>query len=268
MQKNRITQSIIVAATTLIAALAWEGLENILFSDRGWLWPSISFFILLVFLSLSWVLSELKSTSLTNLAVIHISFLLVFSFRLEYFLIALISFGLFLLGTYRALDEKKARLKIQLFSILRKGLPLVMTGLALIIATAYFFSPLGQRGYDQVLIPKPVFNLIAEPMIDSFENKIPEGALPGQTESELSAREQLKETLYQRMNQELNRYSQQYQDFIPLGLSIGAFFAIKAIGFFVIYLVILMSFIIFKVLVQFKAVKIQEESVLRQVIDL
>ncbi len=267
MEKNKITQSIMIAATTLIAAFAWESLENIFISGKSWIWAGSSFFILLVFLSLTWILSESKSTSLINMAAIYISFLFIFGFELAYLPILAISFGLFFFGAYRALDEKKARLKIQLFSILKKGMPITITGLALIISAAYYFSPMGQTGDDKISIPEPLFELIADPLIKNIESQLPTNPLSQELEVDASKRQQIKDLLYERMNQEINRYSQKYQEYFPLGLSIGVFFAIKTIGFFVIYLIIFLAFIIFKLLVHFKAVKIQEESVLKQVIE-
>jgi len=49
MKNNRITQSIIIGVTTLLAAFSWAGLKNILSGDTNWISPSIWFFNFTVF---------------------------------------------------------------------------------------------------------------------------------------------------------------------------------------------------------------------------
>ena len=131
MQSNRITQSIIVGAAALIATASWSGLKNILFNDGYWLWPTIGFFVLLIFLSINWLLAKSKAILLITLFFILISFFFSFGFKLEYLAALLIAFLFFFLGCQRALNEKEVRIKIQVINILKRGLPFLLTGFCL-----------------------------------------------------------------------------------------------------------------------------------------
>ncbi|GAI48624.1 unnamed protein product, partial [marine sediment metagenome] len=79
--------------------------------------------------------------------------------------------------------------------------------------------------------------------------------------------EKFEDILYQVVNQEINKYGQPYQQYFPLGLAAGIFFALKTIGFLFGWLVILLSWLIFKALVSAGAIKIQEQAVLKEVIE-
>ena len=249
-KNNRITQSVVLGLTTLVAAATWAGLKSILFESGSWIWPSLGFLILLIFLSLSWLLVKSRAILLTTLSIILICFFFSFGFKLEYLTALFIALLFFLFGSFRAVNEKKVRIKIQLDKILRKGLPFILTGLALVMATAYYFSPLALQGQNKIAIPRPLFNTIIEPI------RI----------SELTIEQE--DLVYQTINQEINKHSQPYQQYFPLGLAIGVFFALKIIGLPFMWLVILLSWLIFKALVSFGAIKIQEQGVLKEVIEI
>jgi len=247
-KNNRITQSVVLGLTTLVAAATWAGLKSILFESNSWIWPSLGFLILLIFLSLSWLLVKSKAILLTTLSIILICFFFSFGLKLEYLAALFIALLFFLLGSFRAVNEKKVRIKIQLDKILRKGLPFVLTGLALVMATAYYFSPLALQEQNQIKVPRPLFNIIIEP-------------INGLTIEQ-------EDLVYQAINQEINKRSQPYQQYFPLGLALGVFFALKTIGYFFMWLVILLSWLIFKALVSLGAIKIQEQAVLKEVIEI
>ena len=92
------------------------------------------------------------------------SFLIAFEFEIAYIAILSAALLLFLLGSFQVINEKKARIKIQIFQILRRGMPYVFTGLALILAAAYYFSPLAISGDSRIEIPRPLFKIIIAPV--------------------------------------------------------------------------------------------------------
>ena len=268
MHKNRITQSVVTGLATLLSAVSWMGLENILSGGNNWLWPSIGFLILLVFLSLNLLLTKSKAVLLITLVLILVSFFFVFSLRIEYLAVLFIALLFFLFGSFQAVNEKKIRIKIQVNKILRLGLPSILTGLALIIAAAFYFSPLALQSQDQIRLPRPLFNIIIQPIIKTFEGQVPISQLSEQFGINLEGNEKFEDILYQVINQEINKYSQPYKQYFPLGLAVGIFFALKTIGFIFGWLVILLSWLIFKVLVSVGAIKIHEQAVLKEVIEL
>ena len=267
-KNNRITQSVVLGLTTLVAAVTWAGLKSILFENGNWIWPSLGFLVLLIFLSLSWLLVKSRATLLTTVSIILICFFFSFGFKLEYLAALFIALLLFLFGSFRAINEKEVRIKIQLDKILKKGLPFVLTGLALVIAAAYYFSPLALQGQNKIRIPRFLFDVIAQPITKTFEEQIPVSQFSRQLGVDLKSDENFQDVLYRAVNQEINKYSQPYKQYFPLGLAIGVFFTLKLIGLPFMWLVILLSWLIFKVLVSLGAIKIQEQGILKEVIEI
>jgi len=272
MQKNRITQSIIIGIVALLSAASWSGLKGVLYSGSNWTWPAYGFLILLVSLSLSWILSKSRTILSITFAFALVSFLLIFGLRLEYLIVLFAAVALFALGSFRAVNEKEVRIKLHSTKISRKGLPFVLTGLALLIASAYYFSPLAQQGQDQIRIPRPLFNIAIKPVLLTVEQELNALEIAEQFDIELegtlSKNEQLEEVLYLAVNTEINKYTKDYKEYFPLGLALGMFFAIKAIGMFFGWMTILLSWIIFKLLIVTGAVKIHEKAVLKQEIQI
>lgn len=267
MYRNRITQSIILGLTTFVATFAWIGLKGVLFEKGNWILPSLGFLILLVFLGLSWLITKSKAILLTSLAIILICFFFPFGFKFEYLVVIIVSFLLFVFGSYRAIGEKEARIKIEVRRILKRGLPMVLTGLCLVIASAYYFSPLALQGENEIVIPRLWFDKVIGPMLNVLGEQTGNPLMmDSQFRSQIET--QLKDDLYQTVNQEINRHSQSYQQYLSLGLAIGFFFALRTIGIVFNWLVILLTWLTFKILVSVKAIKIQEKAVLRQVIEL
>jgi hypothetical protein len=268
MYKNRVTQSVVAGLTTLISAASWLGLKNVLTGGHNWLWPSIGFLILLTFLSLNWLLTKSKAILLVTLTLVSISFFFAFSFKMTYLAVLFIALLFFLFGSWRAVNEKEVRIKLEVDKILRRGLPAVLTGLILITATAYYFSPLALENQNQIKIPRFLFDLIVQPVVETLEAQVPLSQLSAELGVGSTDNQQFEEALYQLVNERFNQFSQPYQEYLPFGLAIGLFFALKAISLPFKWLVILLSWLIFKLLVSLGAIKIQEKGVLQQVIEI
>ena len=171
MKSNRITQSIIIGLTTLLAAFSWVGLKSILSGNNNWIWPSLGFLILLIFLCLSLLLLKSKLILLITLVIILISFIFPFGFRSEYLTVLFLALLFFLFGSFRIINEKEVRIKFKIIRILKCGLPHILTGLAIIIAVAYYFSPLAVQSENKIEIPRPLFNVVVQPVVNTFFEK-------------------------------------------------------------------------------------------------
>lgn len=259
-KNNRITQSIIVGVTTLIAAFSWSGLNSILSGSRNWIWPSIGFLILLIFLCLSLLLIKSKSILSITLIIVLISFLFPFGFQLKYLTILFIALLFFILGSFIIINEKEVRIKIQVSKILKRGLPHILTGFALIIATVYYFSPLVIEEQNRIKIPRPLFDAVIEPVTNAFFSK--ELSIP-----ELPDSNEFSDIIYNTINNEINKRSEEYKEYFSIGFAVGIFFAVRVISIPFMWLVILISWLIFKLLIASNAIKIQEKSVLKEVIE-
>ncbi|MFH0805642.1 MAG: hypothetical protein ABIG88_03670 [Patescibacteria group bacterium] len=254
MKNNRITQSIIIGLTTLLAAFSWAGLENILSgNNNNWILPSVCLLTLFILLSLSLLLIKSKSVLLITLATILVSFLFSFGFKLEYSATLLLAFLFFVFGSFRIINEKEVRIKFKVIRILKYGLPHILTGFAIIIAIAYYFSPLAIKGENRIEIPRQLFDITIQPVMDTLE---------------LPNNEEFTDILYITINQEINKRSEAYKDYLSIGFAFGIFFAIKVISIVFMWFVLIITWIIFKFLRSSNAIKIQEQSVLKEVIEI
>lgn len=69
--------------------------------------------------------------------------------------------------------EKEQRLKVCIKKVWRRGLPLVVTALSLIIALVYYFNPLLKIGQEKIEIPSEVFGFILKPASGIVGKMIP-----------------------------------------------------------------------------------------------
>lgn len=297
IQRNRIVLSITLTLATFIAALTWAGLKNFLFNQGNWIWPSLCLLILLIFLCLAWLLLKSKIILFTTLIIILLSFFVVFGFSLVYLIAVLAAFILFFLGSLRAIQEKESRIKLKIPKILKAGLPLLLTGLSVIIATVYFYSPFSLNQQEQIQIPEALFEVIVEPAVKLISQNLSKNldmSLPqnnqlnnipaewrvfledilggGELEKTLSnpaeaISETVDKTVFQTVNQQINTLLKDYKKYIAVALAVSLFFALKFISMFFMWLIVLLTWLIFRLLVYFEAIHIQEKAVLKEVIE-
>ncbi|MDD5172633.1 MAG: hypothetical protein PHG59_00605, partial [Patescibacteria group bacterium] len=86
---------------------------------------------------------------------------------------ALIFLLLIVIGAELMLKEKEQRLKISLRKTWKRGLPLIITALSLIIALVYYFNPLIRIGQEKIEIPTKFFGLILKPTSGLVSRIIP-----------------------------------------------------------------------------------------------
>ena len=265
---NRITQSIIIGVITLIAAISWSQLKDALYTQGGWIGPSIGFFILLILLGLSWLLAKSKALAAITFVFVLISFFFVFEFHWEYLPVVAAALSLLTLSCIFALNEKESRLKIDVIRILKRGLPIVLTALSLIIASAYYFSPLSLRGEERIEIPRPAFEIVAAPALKIAQNQFLNQFSGQEIQVGAIETEVIKEQIYQALNDGINSQNDNLKELLPIGLSVGVFFALKAIGVLFIWLAVLLTLLIFKVLLWTGTIHIQQKAVLKEVIEI
>jgi len=266
MKKNSVTQAVIVGVNTLFASLTWSGVKSILSGEGDWLRLILGLFIWMIFLALTWLMAKSKPIMLITLITILVSFVLSFGVAVEYFVVLPFVLLFFILGSFGAIKEKDSRLKISAVKVFRAGFPWFLTGFCLLMVAVYYTSPLILKGENRIEIPRNVFNMLVEPMTAVVDGAI--NALPLTEHLGLSIEntEIMQETLYQTINQVINRYSQPYKEYLPLGLAAGLFLALKTISIAFMWLIILVGSLIFKILLVSGAVKKQERSVLQEFI--
>lgn len=267
------------------AVLSWWGLKNFLFSRGNWLWPVFGFLALLVFLCLSWLLFKTKAVLLVVIAVIFLIFFAFFGFNLSYLIVSAAAFLLFVWGSQEAIRESEARIKLKVALILKSGLPLVLTGLSLMIAIVYFYSPLSLNNQEQIQIPRTWFDAVSGPAINFFSKNLSQKfelppAIGFQNNSfdaqfllkeilgkENNSFERQEENLYQTLNKEVNRLFGDYKKYLAISLAISLFFGLKFAGMLFAWLVILLTWLALRLLILFKIVNIREKEVSKEVIE-
>ncbi len=310
MNKNAITQSVILTLVTVLASLSWYFLKLSLLTQISsnktiWIWllPLIFFSLLIIALALGWLFIRSRLILFLNLSAILFSFLLVFGFQNLYLYITLLALLFLWTGSCQAINEKDLRVKLSVPKIIQRGLPQIMTAFALMVSIIFYNSPYAKFDKTDFIIPQPFFDVIYQPFKNFIENQsqnipgqnkignlsqqlnsksIPEQFRPfveallkkqnkRETPGSLNRQkidEEIKASFYQLLNQQLNQLIMPYQSYFPIVASIGFFFLLKAISVPLMWVILLLVWLLFKILVKSKAVKIGQRMVSQETIEL
>ncbi len=248
---RKLTIPIVICAISVVTAIiSWNFLFNSLYGlEEGWagIWikPMISFLILGVMLGLTSLLIESKKILIPTFLLTIFSFFLVFHFN-KYVLLGLVLFlGLLWLGCRRIKDEAEVRLKIRIGRILQKGLPLILTGLIIVVSVAYCFTPSAQK--IEIKIPPKLFEIIQKPIGEILSSEFPKENL-----------KELPEEVKKIIDAKIEEFTRPYQKYIPLALAISLFFFLRLVAIPLGWLIILLSWTIFKLLLAFKVIRIEK----------
>lgn len=172
---------LIFAFFMFLAAILFWGYLSLFFTATNLshlFYLALSVWVFLIIFLLFCVLVESKN-------VLYLTFILscacffLFFFTLEELILGpyLIGVLLFLLclviGAELMLVEKQQRLKLSLKKIWKRGLPLAITGIALIVSLAYYFNPLLNFNQQKIEIPVEVFSFILKPASGIIGKMIP-----------------------------------------------------------------------------------------------
>lgn len=80
-----------------------------------------------------------------------------------YGIITFVFLLLIIIAYERMLGEKQERVTMILRKIFKRGLPILVLGLSLIIAVTYYFNPLLKLGQQEIKIPSEVFRMLLKP---------------------------------------------------------------------------------------------------------
>lgn len=249
--------------------------------------PLAGFFVICVLLGLSWFLVKSKIILGTTLAIILFGYFVAFGFNGIYLTVVLISLGAFFYGASQAIDERDVRIKVRVSKILKVGLPSLLTGLILLTVTAYYFSPMSMTEFE---IPRPLFDVIMKAvplpsMRGDLNSLLSDLNLEGlnledldmenleidRTEMENALQilpsQMSDDDMYNMLNQIIHDYLEPYKKYFAVGVAVGIFFMLKTLSVPFMWLAIFFSWLIFKLLVFLGAIRIQEKSVLQEVIE-
>jgi len=299
MSKKKNFRIAVISAIAVFSFLSWWILKNSLWSDGDWLArilaPFVSFLILSVAAGIFFISEADKRWLAAVPAIIFVSFLLVFVnqsvFLLDWgaWLVILLSAGFMSLSIIYLDKEKNSRIKLSFSSVLRSGLRYIFMAIALLASLGFYYSPPAQADIEQIVIPRNSFDKIINPILKStdfnFSGKLSAiwpSASPSyffsfnndsvqiklmESEREKINRE-IGDKIYQSANQMINNLGRPYKKFFSLGLTVSFFFALKILQVLLMWLAIILSFGIFKLLEKSGILSIRNISAQKETVEI
>jgi len=167
-----------------------------------------------------------------------------FRVAMYYFLIMILIFIAYIIFRFRVIHDKKTRLKLHFWKIfIKKGLAWVFTMICLLIAFAYYFSPvLGELSAGMAFeIPKGFIDKILE-FVDVLG---PEAT----------------DFTYELINFQLRSQGDVIGEYIPIALAVGLFLFLRVLVVFLIPLIILLSSLLMKLSINLGFLKITTKKI-------
>jgi hypothetical protein len=274
---------ILGAAVVVLGAISWWFLKYIFYTGNltisCWVTGGIIFVLWGIALCLAMLLIREKKilygSFLLNLGI----FGMFFNNEPFYYLVApALLFWAFTIASSKIQTEEMVQMKLNFWRIWKRGLPILITALSLLIALVYYFSPeLAKIDRKEIIIPRKTFDMVIKPLETLIIERLPEGVSSIDTEAdqilkpqeikelkekyniEVKKGETIKDLIYQLMEYQINSSSGPYEKFIPIGLAVALFLALKLFGFFYIAIIIFLSWLFLRLLVVLKFASIEKE---------
>lgn len=242
-----------------------------------WIFGGVLFFLWGVGMCLVTLLIKNKFILFGSFGLALLLFFIFFNNKPIYYLIVLIIlFGAFLIASKKIKREEEVQVNLNFWRIWKRGLPVFITALCLVIAMVYYFSPeLMNKKEIKIKISEKTIDIFLKPIEGLIEEKLPEGfdldsdidkILPADQKRELEKRFGIKiekgdtgrKALYKIVDYQSNNITGPYQYLIPLGLAIGLFITLKIISILYVAIVIMLSWLVLKILMVVKFVKLEK----------
>ena len=274
---------ILGVAVVLLGIFSWWFLKYVFYIGNltlgCWISGVILFIVWGIALCLAMLLINNKAILYGSFAITLASFYIFFNNHPIYYLIVLILLFLgFLSASRKVRKEEKTQASLDFWRIWKRGLPILITGLILVISLVYYFSPnLMEMRQFEFGVSRGSFDLIIKPLGNLISERLPEGMdLDANANDFLSFQEKQdlknkygiivevndtgKDVLYKLVNYQLNNVTGPYRKFIPFGLAVGFFIVLKIVSIFYVALIILFSWLVLKLLIVTKFINIGIEK--------
>ncbi|MFH1129537.1 MAG: hypothetical protein V1686_02260 [Patescibacteria group bacterium] len=204
-------------------------------------------------------------------------FFIFFNAEPLYYLIVLgLLFLAFMSASKKIKKEEDVQIDLNFFRIFKRGLPIFLTALILVVSIVYYFSPeLTRKSTTKINVPEKTINAILKPLEGLIEKKLPLGIdldsnadkiLQESQKQELENKFGIKvekddtgrKVLYKIIDYQLNNVTGAYQYLIPLGLAVGLFITLKIVSMLYVGIVIMLSWGMVKLLTKFKFIKFEK----------
>jgi hypothetical protein len=271
------------AVVILLGVFSWWFLKYVFYIGNltlgCWISGAILFIIWGIALCLAMLLIDDKRILYGSFIITLALFYIFFNNHPIYYLIVLVLLFLaFLFASRKVRKEEKTQANLDFWKIWKRGLPILITGLILVISLVYYFSPnLMEMRQFEFKISRNAFDVIIGPLSKLISERLPEGmSLDANANLFLRAEEKQdlknkygviieandtgKDVLYKLVDYQLNNVTGPYRKFIPFGLVVGLFIVLKIVSILYVALVILFSWLVLKLLIVTKFINIGIEK--------
>lgn len=298
MSRQNIITIIFLALAAIFSFISWYGLKKFLYGGVApggvtLLLIVLSFLITAALLALLVVFSAKLRLPLAAIFLSNSVFLIIFGAKPAYLIVAIISFLVAFIYAYWSGNEKQANIKFVIRNIIKPTLVGLFTSFSLFVAAVLYFSPPAQELKAEIKIPRSLFDMtlssaakiiesiaqtqISQPLgLPMMVEKVGGLDLPGvsvKTEKKTGFFDKIltpetRDQLYQDTNKQINFFIQPYKRYLPYGVAVGAFFALKALSFVFVFFSTAIAKLIFAFMKKTQMVVIKKEMVEREVIEL
>jgi len=274
---------ILGAIMVLLTVFFWYFLKYVFYigglSVGCWISGGILFFLWGISLCLVMLLIRNKAILFGSFVLALLLFFIFFSNKPIYYLVVLlILFASFAFAANRIKKEEEVQVNLNFWRIWKRGLPMLITALILVISMVYYFSPaLMDKTNTKIKIPEKLIDAVLNPLESLIQEKLPKGIsldsdadkiLPEIQKKELETKFGIKiekgdtgrKVLYKMIDYQINNITGAYQYLIPLGLAIGLFIVLKIISIFYVGIVIMLSWLALRFLVLIKFARFEKET--------
>ena len=281
--KKQFKEIILGAAVVLLGAVSWWFLKYVFYFGNlttfCWIAGGFIFILWGIALCLAMLLIKNKKILFGSFLLCLGIFGMFFNNEPFYYLIAMtLLFWAFAIASSKVRREEMVQIRLNFWRIWKRGLPIFITFLSVLIALVYYFSPeLDKIEKREMTIPRKTFDMLIVPVETLIIERLPEGVSSLNVEAkqilkpeeikELKEKynidvgdgETIKDLLYRLTDHQINSSRVPYEKFIPIGLAIGLFLALKLIGFLYIAIIILLGWLFLKLLIILRFVSIEKE---------
>lgn len=271
------------AASVLLAVFCWYFLKYVFYvgnlSLSCWIIGIILFLLWNIVLCLATLLIKNKLILFSSFAVSLILFFIFFHNEFLYYFIALIILLLcFWFASNRIKKEEEVQTTLNFWRIWKRGLPIFITALCLLISVAYYFSPaIMKTSKTKIKIPRQSFDIAIKPLEGLIKERLPEDIDLNMPVNKILNPEQIKEleknygikigstdtgkdVLYKLVDFQINNLAGPYRKFIPFGLAMGLFITLKIASLIYVPFLILFSYLVLKLLIAIRFIRIEIEK--------
>ncbi len=276
-QKELVLTSVLI----LLSFFSWWILRSVFYVNNYFIshWVLvIGVFVLFGIANcLAMLLVKDKKILLSGFAISLLLFFIFFNAEPLYYVIVLgLLFLAFMSASRKIKKEEEVQVDLDFFRIFKRGLPVFMTALILVISIVYYFSPeLTKKSTTKINIPEKTINTILRPLEGLIEEKLPLGinldsdaddilqvSQKQELENKFGIRVDQNDTgrmvLYKIIDYQLNNMTGAYQYLVPLGLAVGLFITLKIASILYVGIVIMLSWGAIKLLTRLNFVKFEK----------